>query len=197
MPSQEWQGCQEGPAKNAKNASRPIGPMGRTLAPPDAGSPLQPPAAQGQAAAAPSYTPRRTMTTPRWSAATRSTAIDTTCACAVYRSISVAALLTLLSTSSGILGASRNSTSPSTNDAQASCREKGSGHANSETKRPITLNLENSGSLLEALWSHLGAVVGPLWDPLRPSWGSLGALLGPFRALFGQSWRLSIKNWRI
>ena len=64
-------------------------------------------------------------------------------------------------------------------------------------------------ALWEASWNHLGALLGPFWELLESSWRSLGALLGafgallglswgplggPLGALFGPSWRISIKK---
>ena len=82
----------------------------------------------------------------------------------------------------GFLDASRNHTCPSSNDAQRSCTDQGSGEAYEETK----------GSQLAApLWilqNRLGAPLRRPWGALGYSWVRLGGLLAPSWGSLGPSW---------
>ena len=103
-------------------------------------------------------------------------------------SITISSAIAIMNT---ILDASRIPTSPSRNDAQHSCREKGRGKALGSFLCHLGSSLEASWAASGLSWSHwglLGAILralGALWEL---SWGPLGALWGSRGAILGPSW---------
>ena len=121
----------------------------------------------------------------------------------------------------GFLDASRNHTCPSSNDAQRSCTDQGSGEAYEETKgsqlaAPLWILQNRLGAPLRRPWGalgyswvRLGGLLAPSWGSLGPSWGHpgpsrallgatlghLGVILGSLGALLAPSWDTLEPSW--